>query len=385
MGRILLLSVDRSLADRIATAMGSRASVDLIQSLDAERLAGPSVIVIDRLSIPPERSLAAAINTVAESAAGRPIVLATDDREADQLLSAVRAGANDIIPRAGEGPETGTVLSRLLTSAIADQASHGRLTLVLGVDQEAAAMVATDMAIAASPGRASTLLIDCTLPTSAAQAYLDIPVNYGLASAVADIERLDASLLSSALARHDQSGVMLLTFDGGSGAEPVGLSPTDIGALVRMLRACCSDVVLHPGSLRHGGLLRDLATQADQVELLCAQSIRDLEATRRLLDRIGPDSAMTDRMRLIVWDHQPGVLLDGRRMADALGLDHVLGLPVDGVRSRNALNAGRPLALEGDGGAYMQAIRRAVGGTAGPARGIDRLRHAMLRVVERRA
>lgn len=379
MATIFLLSVDRMLAQRIEEAMGGRASVELVQSIEREALAGPCLIVIDRAAIPPERALSAAIRTVVESAGGRPVVLATQEMEAEPLLRAIRAGVDDVIPRDGEEAEIAAVLARLLNDAAADRASRGRLTLVLGADRDACAMVATDMAIAAGQGR-STLLIDCTLPTSAAATYLDLNVDYGLASAISDMERLDASLLASTVARHGPSGLMLLTFDGGTGAEPAGLTPGDLAALIRLLRGCCSDVVLNAGSLRHGGLLREVVAEATQVELLCGQSIREIEACRRLLDRIGAERERVEAMRLLLWDHLPGVLLDGRRMADALGVGSVLALPTDRARMRNALNAGRPLAMEADGGAYMAAIRRACG-VAPKAGGIDRLRRAMLRIV----
>lgn len=385
MSKILLLSVDRALADRIESALEGRAPVTLAQSLESELLDGPAVIVIDSAAIPPERSTAVAIAHVREAAGGRPIVLATEDRDADQVLQAVRAGADDILPRDAQGGDVAAILSRLLNGAIADH-GHGRLTLILGVDAEAAAMCATDMAIAQARTGSSTLLIDCTLPTSAAQAYCDVPVSYGLASAVADLERIDASLLSSTLAHHGPSGLMLLTLDGGAGSEPAGVTPADIAALVRLLRACCGDVILCAGSLRHGGLLRDLAAMADRIELVCAQSIRDLEASRRLLDRVGPVSAAMDRMRLLVWDHHPGVLLDSRRMAHVLGAADALAIPVDRTRAHNALNAGKPLAMESDGSPYMQAIRRACGlasATAHPA--LAQLGRALRRRLERAA
>jgi pilus assembly protein CpaE len=361
MSKIILLSVDRALADRIETALEGRAAVTLAQSMDSTLLDGPAVIVIDAAAIPPERSTTAAIAHVREAAGGRPIVLATEARDADHVLQAVRAGADDILPRDAQGGDVATVLSRLLNGAAADHGGTGRLSLILGVDAEAAAMCATDMAIAQARTGSSTLLIDCTLPTSAAQAYCDVPVSYGIASAVADLERIDASLLTNTLARHGPSGLMLLTLDGGAGSEPAGVTPTDIAALVRLLRACCGGVILCAGSLRHGGLLRDLAAMADRIDLVCTQSIRDLEASRRLLDRIGPGSAAMDPLRLLVWDHHPAVLLDSRRMTHVLGAADALTIPLDRTRARNALNAGRPLSMESDGSPYMQAIRRACG------------------------
>jgi pilus assembly protein CpaE len=125
---------------------------------------------------------------------------------------------------------------------------------------------------------------------------------------------------------------------------------------------------------------------------VCSQSIRELDACRRLLDRVAFDTASSDRMRLLVWDNDPRVLLDGRRMADVLGIEAVLGVPTDRVRIRNALNAGQPLALRKDTGGYLQAIRRACdiavpapGARTGLDRRIERGLEKLRRVIGRAA
>lgn len=361
MARILLLSVDRALAASIGEAIGERARVELVQAIEPEDREGVGVIVIDRAAIAPEKSLGVAISEVADMAAGWPVILATDDKDTEEVLKAIRAGASDVIARSGEGKEVAEVLARLLTSALVETGAGGQLTLVLGVDGEATSIAATDIALLRCKARSTVLLVDCSLPSSACETYLDMKVTYGIASAIADIERLDASLLSSSVARHEQSELMLLTLDGGTGAEPVGIAPSDFVALVRLLRTCCSDVILSAGSLRHAGLLRELGSLADRVEVVCRQSIRELEATRQLLERIGPDTPTVGRMRLLMWDHLPSVLLDGRRMAEVLGIGPVLGIPLDRAHALNSLNGGNPMALAADTGAYGQAMRRAAG------------------------
>ena len=383
MARIILLSVDHSLATRISEAMQGRAAVELAQAVTPDMVEGPCVILVDRDAIPPERSIATALSAVAEGVTGRPIVLVTGETGADEILHAIRSGADDVIPRAAEGDEIAAILGRLLNRSTADHGKGGRLTLILGADAENAAMVATDMAVSRARAGSSTLLIDFTMPTSAAEAYLDLPVSYGIASAIADIERLDASLLSSALARHDPSGLMLLTLDGGAGTEPAGIAPADIAALVRLLRACCGDLILCAGSLRHPALLRTLASLADRIELVCAQSIREMDACRRLIDRIGDDEATLARTQLLVWDHQPAILLDTRRMGDILRTNSTLPLPIDQVRLRNALNAGRPLAMEATPDRYMRAIRTACGiEPQRSSKSLERLRRLLQRPVE---
>ncbi len=243
MPTIHLLSVDRTLTRRLEQAMGERIAVTMVQSLDGIDWGESGIVVMDHAAIPPERSLASSIAAIASAAPGRPIVLATDDMDGAQVLAAVRAGAADVIARQGEGAEISSILSRLLNQAVAAQGLTGRLTMILGTDREAAAILATDIAISHCLNRTQTLLVDCTLPSSTAEAYLDLKAEYGIASAVADLDRLDTSLLAEALIRHEPSGLALLTLDGGTASEPVGLSPNDIVGLLQLLRACYDNVV----------------------------------------------------------------------------------------------------------------------------------------------
>ena len=367
MATILLLSVDRTLAATIGEAVGERARVELVQTIEPEALEGVGLIVIDRAAIAPEKSLGVAIGAVTDAAQGWPVILATDEQDSGEILKAVRAGAIDVIGRSATVREISEVLSRLLNSVLIETGRGSQFTLVLGVDGEASSIAATDLALLRCKTRASVLLIDCSLPNSACETYLDMKAGYGIASAIADIERLDSSLLSSAVARHGPSNLMLLTLDGGTGAEPAGIAPGDFVALVRLLRTCCSDVILAAGSLRHAGLLRELGSLADRVELVCRQSIRELEASRQLLERIGPDTPTMERMRLLIWDHLPAVLLDGRRMAEVLDIGPVLGIPLDRAHGLNALNGGHPMSLDADARSYGQAMRR-VAGIPEPAR-----------------
>jgi len=386
MAKVYLLSIDRAFAQHIAEAMGERVDVEMVQSIADIVFEGPGVIVVDHAAVPPERSLTAWITAVGDVAQGRAIVLATEDMYAAQVLLAIRAGASDVVARHADGAEISGILSRVLNHAILAQGRAGRMTLVLGADQEATAIAATDMALSCSIAGTPTLLIDCTLPSSTAEAYLDLKVDYGIASAVSDIDRMDTSLLSDALTRHEASGLSVITLDGGTGSEPAGLSPSDVVGLVQLLQASCGNVILCAGSLRHSGVLRELASKAEAIDVVCSQSIRELDACRRLLDRIALDTASVERLRLIVWDHNPHILLDGGRMADVLGIEAVLNMPTDRVRMRNALNAGQPLAMQKDGNGYLQAIRRACAIEA-PARGtragLDKVRRAIMRSVER--
>jgi pilus assembly protein CpaE len=390
MQEVCLLSVDRALADRLAEALGGSVPVKLSQVVAAPNEAA-SVIVMDEASAPPDRSLATAVSAVVESARGRPVVLATEKADTETVLQAVRAGAADVIDRHARGSDIAHVLIRLLNAQVASQNSAGHLTLVLGADPESAAIFATDLALARAQGvqGAGHLLVDCTMPTSAAEAYLDTGVEYGIASAVADLHRLDSILLGNALARHESSGLMLLTLDGGTGVEPTGLAAFDIAALLKFLRATCEEVTFCVGSLRNSGLIRSLAAGADGIEFVCAQSIRELKAGRRLIEQLDLDASVLQKTRLVVWGHDDAILLDGRRIMEALGLGSFVNLPVDQAELRNAVNSGRPLGLKDRDTPYNRALRR-VGGQRVPPRPpvttvLGQMRSGLSRLVEWRS
>lgn len=360
MSTITLLSVDRDLAERLSSALDGRVPVNMVQALEPEIIAAPTVIVLDRSALPPERSLGSAITTVAAQAGGRPIVLASEERSTEIVLQAIRAGASDVLARSINETEAAETLSRLLNGALVERGRAAPLTILLGSDVEATAVLATDLAIQRAQAGGNHLLVDCTMPTSIAESYLDVQIGYGIATAIADIDRLDGTLLTNSLARHESTGLMLLTLDGGTGQEPAGIAANDVTRLVRLLRANFDEVTLCAGSLRHQGLLRELIRSADRIELLCSQSIRELGLARRLIEKLELDAAMIERIRLLVWDHDPRILLDGQRVAQALGLTRSMAVPVDHVRLRNALNAGTPLSASG-ATPYVDAVRRVAG------------------------
>lgn len=356
MAQVILLSIDRALAERIETAFAGRAEFRMLQHLDKEDLPSAGVIVLDRAAIPQSRSLGAAVADAVSNSNGMPVVLACDSEDTSKILTAVRAGAADVLSRSATNDEIATVLGRLLNTAMVGQSRSGNFSLLFGPDKEAVSILATDMALTHAGAGRTTILIDCTLPKSACETYLDLKVSYGIASAVADIARLDSNLLASSVVRHEPSGLMLLTLDGGTGTEPTGLSATDITALVALLQTCCAQIVFCAGNLRNASLLRELMASADHIELVASQSILELDNVRNLMEQIAVDDSARQRSRLLMWDHQPGVLLDGKRMTDVLKIKASLGVPVDRTQMRNAMNLGNPLALDKTAGDYLKVL-----------------------------
>jgi pilus assembly protein CpaE len=124
MPKIHLLSVDRTLAQRLADAMGEHVAVEMVQSLEHSDLGAPGIVVIDHASVPAERSLSSSIGEVAQMAPGRAVVVATEDMYAGQVLQAIRAGAADVLPRGAGGAEVSEILTRVMNSALATPGNY---------------------------------------------------------------------------------------------------------------------------------------------------------------------------------------------------------------------------------------------------------------------
>src|SRR3546814_1436645 len=74
----------------------------------------------------------------------------------------------------------------------------------------AASLHAVNFAVLRAKAEPDAMLIDCTLPLSPVSAALDLKLGYTIGDALQDAERLDRTLLQSALARHPGSGLRIL-------------------------------------------------------------------------------------------------------------------------------------------------------------------------------
>src|SRR3546814_20151699 len=109
----------------------------------------------------------------------------------------------------------------------------------------AASLHAVNFAVLRAKAEPDAMLIDCTLPLSPVSAALDLKLGYTIGDALQDAERLDRTLLQSALARHPGSGLRILPLAAAPADTVDHLSPDSILTLVSRPRYFFTDSNVH--------------------------------------------------------------------------------------------------------------------------------------------
>src|SRR3546814_6900321 len=140
---------------------------------------------------------------------GVPVILLGDESVRAGVLRAVRAGARDVFVRSEAVVNLRVQIARHFLLA-APGPGTGQLHLILHSMAGAASLHAVNFAVLRAKAEPDAMLIDCTLPLSPVSAALDLKLGYTIGDALQDAERLDRTLLQSALARHPGSGLRIL-------------------------------------------------------------------------------------------------------------------------------------------------------------------------------
>jgi pilus assembly protein CpaE len=369
MYRILNISHDISLTDRLTLAL--RDSAGVVQAdLSADRLhemvatVQPDLTVIDFAADSSEFSTAIAIiRILQEIDPARPIVAIGDEMSTPVVLAAVRAGARDFL---AHGAEADVVRAQIFAQL--DRASRhasgppGQITLITsGQPNDGEGLFAVNFAVMQAQQGGDVLLLDFHLPTTIAGPALDLGLNYTIRDGVHDMARLDRTLLSTVLCRHQSSGLYVLPLALGA-KEAIDVASSEILVLVKMLRGMFRSVIINLAGLHHGGLVADLLSGSERCYLVTSQRFTSIKACRELLADI-PGAEM--RVTLVVHEYDPAILLTDVQIKTTLGLARSIRLPRALAGLINAANRGVPLVNDQPKSAYTKAIANLVG-TAPP-------------------
>ena len=360
--RIVLASDDMALRVRIGQAAEGLAGVvsvppgaaGLLQSLVDSR---PALVLVglDRAT-----NLQMVVGLVRRADPVLPIVAVGDPAGAEVVLAAIRAGASDFLDIASSPEALRADLARLIRSrAEAPRPAAGGFELIVSAQPGGVeSLFAVNLAAARAAAGRETLLIDCALPMSEAPAALDLRVPYTVQNAVRDASRLDRTLAVSALARHEETGLLVLPLATAAQPDVEGVSAESLAGLVGVLRPLIRETLLAAGGVRSPDLLREFMRAATRTYFLCPQKFTAVVDGQRLLGRIDPGEEAIARTLLVVDEYQPAISLTPEQMRQALALPECVRLPASRVELLNGLNTGRPLVLEQPRGAFAQALAR---------------------------
>lgn len=380
MHKIVNFTFDERLSDRVARAMERAATCVRVDptSVTAENLVeafDPDLIVVDA-----GRGLsngAGGVNelmkTLRRNFCGKPIVAFGDEFSAQAVLSAMRAGATDFIERDGDLEEIRSQLTGHLTQSPRpmDTANQAPLTVIMsGLADEHEPHLALNMAVhmACEDKPGDVVLVDLTLPASEAAIGLGLKTAYTIREVLLDMPRLDRLLLTTALARHESSGLYLMPL-AVAGEDVSDLKASDIIAIIFLLRGMFREVVVSVGFMRHSPALAHVLPTASSVLVVTSQHFDSVKACSDIFRRRSHALAIDDRYQLVVAEYDTDIEVDEAQIREVLGLERSHILPAARADLINCFNGGRPMVTTKPNSPYARAVRSIVAACRGEARG----------------
>lgn len=368
MRRVTLLGHDQFLIGRVRAATMELASISVLPAMPSKfapelAVLRPALVLVELGGEDTLANLPHIIASIVAVAGEVPVVVIGDANNAADVLAAVRAGSTDFIDREECVPNLRAHLERRL-SALREAGADERRNFSVVLNAQpggGGGLFALNLAVLRASRAEEALFIDCQLPASEAGAALDIGASYSLADAVRDISRMDRTLLLSAIARHEASGLSVLPL-ALRAADQVAISHEGLLAALRTIRPLFDDVVLNAGGIREPALLDVLGEWATSIHLVCPQTVTALRDARDLLAVLPVPAEAAKRVTLVVDQFNPRIDLSPDQMRTALGLDRAIVLPDVRDELLNGLNVGRPYVLTRPRAPYTLAVAAAADG-----------------------
>ncbi|MDO9405555.1 MAG: histidine kinase [Polaromonas sp.] len=301
-----------------------------------------------------------------------PVLATGMTSEPSAVLAALRAGVDDFIDMQAPAADALRTLRALIERRTAQHdGSRGCTLAILGARVGmGTTTLATNLALTLQdlrtrthkpvPGRTprhGVALLDLGLPARDALLYLDTPSNFSFIDGVRNLRRLDQTLLHTALAHH-ASGVAVLPLPA-SLSQVREISHAESVALIKRLGDFFDYQIADLGGFTTTDFVAEAARAADQVWVVCDQSIGGIVSTAHLIKELHARGVETERFGLIVNKFDSHVGLSARDMAERLQvpLRHVL--PMRHAQLLGAASRGEMLVRSARSDAYSQAVAAA--------------------------
>lgn len=293
-------------------------------------------------------------------------------------LAALRAGVDDFVDLDGPGEGVVPLLRERLAqreSARTPAASGRKLALLgaragLGVSTLACNLAASVQQLRAraqrhagkaasatvdtrSP-RQGVALLDLGLPARDGLLYLGLQSSFSFVDGVQNLHRLDQTLLDSALARH-ANGTAVLPLPADL-TQVRDISHSQSVNFTRLLSDYFDLQIIDLGGFTTPEFLAQLVRQADQVWVVCDQSIGAIVSTSNLLRELRDRGVDTAALSLVVNRFEPGVDLPAQDIARQLDLPLAYVLPARRQSLLAAATRGKLVVQDAPGDAWSQAV-----------------------------
>jgi len=272
--------------------------------------------------------------------------------EPDQILQAMRAGANEFL--AWDQGESGAALDQAFHTALKRTVERsrpgkdsGRAGVTLSFFGAKGGVGTTTLAVnsaieIARLSKRPTLIIDLNQFLGEVTLFLGVRPRFTLIDALDNLHRIDAEFLRELVVRH-KSGLDILA--GGDQIDRPG--PHDGPALEQLLQVLGRSydfIVIDAGGIT-GGASDAAVFAADTVYLVANPDVASIRNAHRLVDRFEQLGAGRDRLRILLNRMSDQPQIAPKQIESTLGHSLHMVFPSDyGVVSA-AMNSGVPLTL----------------------------------------
>ena len=272
------------------------------------------------------------------------------------IVSAMRAGVREYIER----PTNTTDLLEAFVRLTATRRKPGRetsrgkvFTVVNAKGGSGATTVAVNLALALQSIHHSTALIDLA-PLGHCALHLNLKPAFTISDAIANLHRLDASLLESFMARHDR-GLQVLA----GPAIPTAIEPaaSDFARLFDTIAGLFHYIVVDASS-RLDSATRLCSNLSEKILLIAHADVASLWSAGRVAQYLG-ESGSRDRFGLVLNRYRKVAGFNEAETEAAIGAPVLWRIPNQYFAVSSAIDRGIPLMQQG-----TTEISRSISGLA---------------------
>jgi pilus assembly protein CpaE len=316
------------------------------EDLDKILAARPRLIFLDLGDSP---AGVGSIQTLGQEAADVPLVVAGPALSAEGLLSVMRAGAAEYLPRPVSAKETSEAFARVRrrvkpSSSDSPTAPGKVVTVFSAKGGTGVTTVATNLAVAIRMlTNKETLVLDPAPTLGTASVAMGLQARYSYLDVIQNFHRIDEELFRSFLEIHD-SGVNLLA----SPAGPTGMDPptdTDLHGLLGLCKQHFDYVVVDGGNTVSENLLT-LLQESDERILVVTPELASLRNLKQALDLYGRVNSKAPP-KVVLNQFRENFGLSRSDVEDGLGQRVSAVLEKDDERLVQSVNLGRPEVQSG--------------------------------------
>jgi pilus assembly protein CpaE len=369
---VAVLDDDPDVRGLLVAQLGGRARpVDSVRSLQAS-LGGSATVVVLGPSCASAASLAE-IGPTLQSHREVATILVADELSTDLYQAAMRAGVKDVLAPPLDAELLGAAVARVAETLdvssvprIADtgvglpdgDAEPGQVITVFSTKGGAGkSMLAANLAVSMARRRPErpVVLVDADLQFGDVAVMLKLAPQHTIVDAVGSLDRLDPTLLTQFLMRHEPSGLQVL---------PAPLEPSfadqitaaEMVEIVKLLRTFCSAVIIDTPAYFNEVVLA-MIEESDHVLLVAGMDIPNIKNVKIGLQTLRLLNVPMTKLHLVLNRANSKVKLDVSEVERTLQIKADALIPSDVVVPQS-VNKGTPVVIDSPKSGVAKAIEQ---------------------------